>query len=499
MKHLNIVLAAVAAICASACASKSESNPVTIGIVPAPTKLEVVEGKFVSAENASKVTTRINTSLAEEEYTLTIGRRGVEIAGGSETGVFWAIQTLEQIKVQCPADSIPCLKVIDRPAFPYRGSHLDCSRHFFSVDEVKGWIDMMAIHKLNYFHWHLTDDQGWRLEIKKYPLLTEIGSVRAQTKVGHYNDKAQGYDNTPYGGFYTQEEAREIVEYAAERHIQVIPEIEMPGHAVAAVTAYPWLGCSGKQVKVRETWGISDEVFCVSKNEVLDFIKDVIDEVCDIFPCEYFNIGGDECPTTEWEKCPSCQAYMKEHGIDTARGLQYDFTAKVEQYVLSKGRKMLGWQELADGCSDASTTILAWLGAEAGIKAAAKGMHTVMCPSQWCYLDYYQTREREKREPLAIGGYLPLSSVYSFDPLEGIPAEQHHFVRGVQGNVWCEYIPTMSHAQHMALPRLAAIAEIGWSGSEGKTSFDCFKARLTKGLVPVYQARGYNYATYEWE
>lgn len=491
-----LAFAALSSCCSQAPAEGQQAC--TISIVPNPCS-QVETGEFVSGPAASKVRTSVSKRLEPEAYVLTISNKGVKIVGGSDAGVFYGLQTLDQIKGQCEAGVLPCMKVEDAPAFPYRGSHLDCSRHFFTVEEVKDWLDMMAMHKLNYFHWHLTDDQGWRLESKKYPLLTEVGAQRAQTKVGHYGNLKAGYDGNPYGGFYTQEEAREIVAYAAERHIQVIPEIEMPGHSVEVLAAYPEFGCTGGPYKVRETWGISTELMCMAKPETTQFLKDILDEVMEIFPCEYVNIGGDECPTTEWESCDNCHAFMAEHGFQTEREIQYWLVGEMEKYITSKGRKMIGWQEIYEGCTLPETSILSWLGAEAGVQAATKGMHTVMCPYSHCYLDFYQTAENSEREPLAIGGYLPLEIVYSFDPLAGVPEDKYSFVSGLQGNVWTEYIPTMEHAQHMALPRLAAIAEIGWSGNAHKTSYEEFVARMKAAVLPIYDAREYSYARYAFE
>lgn len=501
MKSIKTFIIAFAAVmtavsCQNNC--KEAEQACTIGIVPNPCS-QVEYSQTVSADLLSKVKTSVSGRLETEAYVLTVSKKGVKIVGGSQTGVYWGLQTLEQIKAQVKDGLVPCMKIEDAPAFPYRGSHLDCSRTFFSVDEIKQWIDMIALHKINYFHWHLTDDQGWRLEIKKYPLLTEIGSVRAQTLVGHYGDKPHKFDGKPYGGFYTQEEAREIVEYAAQHHIQVIPEIEMPGHSVEVLTAYPEFGCTGGPYKVREIWGISTELMCMAKPEVMTFLKDVLDEVMDIFPCEYVNIGGDECPTTEWEQCDNCHAFMAEHGFTKEREMQYWLVGEMEKYIASKGRKMIGWQEIYEGCTLPETSILSWLGAEAGVQAATKGMHTVMCPYSHCYLDYYQTEENIKREPLAIGGYLPLETVYSFDPLAGVPEDKYSFVSGIQGNVWCEYIPNFAHAQHMALPRLAAIAELGWSGNAHKTSYEEFRCRMMSALLPIYKEAGYNYAPYAFE
>lgn len=470
-----------------------------VDIVPNPV-YKSESGRFVSGRKASAVEVKTDGRLEEEEYALSISKRGVKICGGSEKAVFWAKQTLEQIRVQSPEGELPCLEIKDKPAFPYRGMLIDCSRHFLSVEDVKACIDMMAMHKLNKLHWHITDDQGWRIEIKKYPELTEKGSVRAQTKVGHFLDKKSGYDGTPYGGYYTQDQVREIVRYASERHIDIIPEIEMPGHSQEVLAVFPDLGCVGEGYKVRETWDISDDPFCIANPRLIPFLKDILDEVCELFPGEYINIGGDEVRTARWKACPKCQAFMKEHGMTDENQLQRYLVGEMEKYLLSKGKKMIGWGEIFEGCTDPSTTVLSWRGTETGIAAAKKGMHSVMCPGRWMYLDYYQTPECIAREPLAIhsGLFTTLSKVYSYNPLDGIPEDKTDFVSGIQGNLWGEYITDLAGLQHMALPRLAAVAEVAWSGEKGKTAFPAFRSRVINALLPLYRQREYNYADYEF-
>lgn len=471
-----------------------------VEIIPNP--VSVVEtGRSVSGKAATRISKKVNPSMAPEEYSLTIGSRGVKIAGGSERALFWALQTLEQIKSQSPEGTLPCLEIKDYPAFAYRGLLIDCSRHFLSIDDIKSVIDLMALHKLNKLHWHLTDDQGWRIEIKKYPELVEKGSVRAQTKIGHYLDSDLGYDGTPYGGYYTQEQVREIVAYASERYVDVIPEIEMPGHSQELLAAFPQFGCRGEGYEVRQTWHISDDPMCVGNPDLIPFLKDILDEVCELFPGEYINIGGDEVITDRWRECPKCQAFMRESGMTQEKQLQQYLVGEMEKFLLSKGKKMIGWGEIFEGCSDPSTTVLSWRGAQTGIKAAGKGLHSVMCPAnEGMYLDYYQTPQRREREPLAIhkDRYSDLEKVYSYNPLEGVPEDKCEYVSGIQGCLWGEYIADLKHLQHMALPRLAAIADTGWSGNGNKTDYTSFKARLVNVLLPIYDARGYNYARYEF-
>ncbi|MBQ0078032.1 MAG: beta-N-acetylhexosaminidase [Bacteroidales bacterium] len=499
MKSKSIIFLSVLSLALASCACGAGTD--NVKIVPNPVN-KVETGRSISGKAADKVSTRICKRLEREEYRLVIGRCGVKIVAGSKAGIVWAEQTLDQIRIQSPEGTLPCLKIEDKPFFEYRGALLDCSRYFFPVEDVKNWIDIMATHKLNKFHWHLTDDQGWRLQLDCFPELTEKGSVRAQTKVGHYFDYDLGYDGTPYGGFYTKDEVREIVAYAAERGIDVIPEIEMPGHSQEVLAVFPQYGCTGGPYEVRQTWSISDDVLCLGKPGTLDFLHTVLDEVCDLFPGEYINIGGDEVHPDTWQACPDCQAFMKEHGMTDVMEIQRWLVGEIEQYLLAKGKKMIGWGEIFAGCTDPSTTVLSWRGTKTGIEAAEKGMHSVMCPGRLgMYLDYYQTPQCRKREPLAIHAnwYTDLAKVYAYNPLEGIPAEKTQFVSGLQANLWTEYIPTLEALRHMALPRLAAAAETAWSGIEGKTEFEDFKARVHDVMLPVYEARGYNYAPYEWE
>ena len=357
-----------------------------------------------------------------------------------------------------------------------------------------GSADIMALHKLNVFHWHLTDDQGWRIEIRKYPKLTEIGSVRSRTLIGRdpggtYDENCK-FDETPYGGYYTQDEIRDVVNYAAERFITVIPEIEFPGHAVGALASYPWLGCTGEQYEVRQTWDIDDRVFCIGKETTFEFIEGVLEEVLELFPSEYIHIGGDECPTVMWKKCPHCKARMKAERLKRPRRLQNYATARVEKFLNAHGRRLIGWDEILEGDVTPTATIMSWRGAEGGIKAAKMGNHAIMAPTTHCYLDYYQTRDTAG-EPLAIGGYLPVEKVYSLDPYEMLTADEQRCILGVQANLWTEYIATWPHAEYMLLPRLSALAEVGWS-LDRKDYGDYL--RRVRRLAKIYDACGYNYA-----
>ncbi len=452
-----------------------------------------------AADHAVNVTR--DETMPAEAYRLFVTPCRIDIVAGGAQGAFYAVQTLRQLlpTAAYEADDVravelPVVTIEDKPCLGYRGMMLDVGRHFFTVDEVKEALDIMALHKLNVFHWHLTDDQGWRIEIRKYPKLTEIGSVRSRTLIGRdpggtYDENCK-FDETPYGGYYTQDEIRDVVNYAAERFITVIPEIEFPGHAVGALASYPWLGCTGEQYEVRQTWDIDDRVFCIGKETTFEFIEGVLEEVLELFPSEYIHIGGDECPTVMWKKCPHCKARMKAERLKRPRRLQNYATARVEKFLNAHGRRLIGWDEILEGDVTPTATIMSWRGAEGGIKAAKMGNHVIMAPTTHCYLDYYQTRDTAG-EPLAIGGYLPVEKVYSLDPYEMLTADEQRCILGVQANLWTEYIATWPHAEYMLLPRLSALAEVGWS-LDRKDYGDYL--RRVRRLAKIYDACGYNYA-----
>lgn len=467
--------------------------------------LEPVFGKGLRAERAGEpvdeaVNIACDGSMPAGAYRLEVKPGRVDIVAGDAAGAFYAVQTLRQlIPVEAydvqnvRAVELPVVTIGDKPCLGYRGMMLDVGRHFFTVDEVKEALDIMAMHKLNVFHWHLTDDQGWRIEIRKYPKLTEVGSVRRRTLIGRdpggeYDENCK-FDETPYGGFYTQDEIRDVVQYAAERFITVIPEIEFPGHAVAALASYPWLGCTGEQYEVRQTWDIDDRVFCIGKETTFEFIEGVLEEVVGLFPSEYIHIGGDECPTVMWEKCPHCKARMKAERMRRPRQLQNYATARVEKFLNAHGRRLIGWDEILEGDVTPTATIMSWRGAKGGIQAAKQGNHAIMAPTTNCYLDYYQTRDTA-REPLAIGGYIPLEKVYELDPYEQLTPDEQGYILGVQANLWTEYIATWPHAEYMLLPRLSALAEVGWS-LDRKDYGDYL--RRVRRLARIYDACGYNY------
>lgn len=460
--------------------------------------LEVLEADIPVAEAVNIVR---DEAMPADAYRLEVAPGRVDIVAGGAQGAFYAVQTLRQLIPVAAYDvtnvravELPVVTIEDKPCLGYRGMMLDVCRHFFTVDEVKEAIDLMAMHKLDVFHWHLTDDQGWRIEIKKYPKLTEVGSVRRRTLIGRdpggeYDENCK-YDETPYGGFYTQDEIRDVVDYAAKRFITVIPEVEFPGHAVGALASYPWLGCTGEQCEVRQTWDIDDRVFCIGKESTFEFIEGVLEEVVALFPSEYIHIGGDECPTVMWEKCPHCKARMKAERLKRPRQLQNYATARVEKFLNAHGRRLIGWDEILEGDVTPTATIMSWRGAKGGIKAAKQGNYVIMAPTTNCYLDYYQTRDTAG-EPLSIGGYLPVEKVYALDPYEQLTPEEQGYILGVQANLWTEYIATWPHAQYMLLPRLSALAEVGWS-LDRKDYGDYL--RRVRRLAKLYDAYGYNYA-----
>ncbi len=432
---------------------------------------------------------------SEEGYVITVTDKGITVAGKTANGVFYGIQTLRKsLPVQKGASefTFPSAIIKDAPRFGYRGCMLDCGRHFFSIDFIKKYIDLLAMHNMNVFHWHLSEDQGWRIEIKKYPRLTEVGSVRSETVLNHNTDV---YDGVPHGGYYTQQQAREIVKYAADRFITVIPEIDMPGHTVAALASYPELGCTGGPYEVRREWGVFDDVLCLGNEKTYQFCQDVLAELMDIFPSKLMNIGGDEAPRRHWQNCPKCQKVMKEQQIPVEK-LQGYFTNRIEKFVNSKGRSIIGWDEILDGDINQSATVMSWRGTEPGIKAAQAGHNVVMSPTSHAYLDYYQSQNRD-REPDLIGGFLPVEQCYSYEPLpDTLSADARKHILGVQANLWTEFIAYPNLAEYQLLPRLAAISEVQWT--DKKKDFPAFKERLTR-FVNFYDLYHYVYAKHLWK
>jgi hexosaminidase len=434
----------------------------------------------------------------EEGYTLDVNKKWVKISGNSYSGTFYGMQTLIQLlpvenyKRQStnPQLTIPLVSIEDYPRFGYRGMHLDVARHFFPVSFVKRYIDYLALHKMNSFHWHLTDDQGWRIEIKKYPGLTNVGGWRDGTIIGRY--PGTGNDNIHYGGFYTQEQVKEVVRYAADRRITVVPEIEMPGHSSAAIAAYPWLSCfpdeetvipshpskgslqkHGK--KVQETWGVFDDIFCAGKDSTFTFLQDVVDEVLPLFPSKLFHVGGDEAPKSNWKRCPQCQARMKALGLKDEHELQSYFIHRMEKYLNSKGKTLIGWDEILEGGLAPNAWVMSWRGEQGGIDAATQGHRVIMTPGEYVYFDHSQTKNEDS---VTIGGYLPLEKVYSYQPIpKELDSTKAGYVEGAQANLWTEYIAYASKAEYMIFPRMTALSEVLWSSKESRNWSD-FEKRL---------------------
>ena len=437
---------------------------------------EVSDIDLAIADKRQKKTTYIVLSVSPkvtnpEGYVLTVSEKGITIEGGSSAGVFYGIQTLRK---SIASRQIPAAVVTDAPRFVWRGMHLDCSRHFFSVTFVKKFIDLLALHNMNRFHWHLTDDQGWRIEIKKWPKLISVGSKRSGTIIGTNSDIDDGI---PYGGYYTQDEAREIVAYAAARHITVIPEIDMPGHMLAALASYPELGCTGGPYQVGHYWGVYKDVLCVSNQRVYQFVEDVLTEIMDIFPSEVIHIGGDETPTDKWLQCPA------------------HFTKKIFDFLTSKGRRALGWDEILDG-SPQNAMIMSWRGTEPGAKAAETGHDVVMTPTTYCYFDYQQVKDTQF-EPSRCGGFIPIEKVYSLNPApDSLSTTAREHILGTQANLWAEYMTNEAMVEYQALPRMSALSEVQWTQPERK-DYEAFKERLTR-LTALFELYHYQYAKHLW-
>ena len=442
--------------------------------------------------------------LKSEGYTFKSDKNGVEITGNAAIGTFYGMQTLIQLLPVEKSKSlaIAAVEVKDEPRFAYRGAMLDVGRHYFPVAFVKKYIDYLALHKMNYFHWHLTEDQGWRIEIKKYPKLTEIGSKRNGSIIGSYPGK--GSDNTPEGGFYTQEEVKDIVKYASDRFVTVIPEIEMPGHSSAAIAAYPELSCfpnektqlpdnmisakskeemaNGRIKIVQETWGVHSDVY-VPSEYTFKFLQDVIDEVVVLFPSKYIHVGGDESPKDAWKRSEFCQQLIKEKGLKDEHGLQSYFIQRMEKYINGKGRTLIGWDEILEGGLAPNAVVMSWRGEEGGIAAAKENHQVIMTPGSHVYLDHSQTKNEKE---VTIGGYLPIETVYNYEPIpKELNEQQSKYVLGAQGNVWTEYMANPAKVEYMIFPRLSALSEVLWSSKENKnwpefqTKIETMKKRYT--------------------
>ena len=540
--------AVILSFVAAAMLSCGKAGETTLSVVPYPNEVEVKSGTFDASgadfryssefdEDAIDIITSFAASLSlvsgkesivsegagdrgfvfihdarlpEEAYNLEIGNRAVKVRASSLRGVNYAVQTMKQM---LPAEiygteaapdkdwKLQCAEINDAPRFGYRGMHMDVSRHFFDMDMVKRYLDIMEVHKLNTLHWHITDDQGWRIEIKKYPKLTEIGSVRKRTVVGHVSGSST-FDETPYGEgcWFSQEQIKEIIAYAAAKGITIIPEIDLPGHMLAALAAYPELGCTGGPYEVWGKWGVADEVLCAGNEETMVFLENVLAEVAELFPSEYIHIGGDECPKVYWEKCPKCQAKIRELGLkddeefQAEHYLQSYVMKRMADFLETKGKKIIGWDEILEGEVAENATIMSWRGTSGGLKAAQMGHDAVMTPNNFFYLDYYQSLDKEN-EPLAIGGYVPVEKCYSYEPYaEGMTDEEKNHILGVQANLWTEYIASDDHLEYMLLPRMAALSEVQWCLPENK-SWERF-VDSADDFCAIYDVMGYNYATH---
>lgn len=459
-------------------------------------KLRIIEGLDVPFIADSETDIRDNifvielvpqkSHLGNEGYELEINPNSMLLQAFRPAGLFYGFQTLLQLLPpeletgeNLPGFNqliLPCVKIVDVPRFPYRGMHLDVGRHFFPVSFIKRYIDLLALHKFNTFHWHLTEDQGWRIEIKQYPKLTEISSFRNETLIGHYRDLPRKFDGHRHGGVYTQQEIRDIVRYALDRFITIIPEIEMPGHSVAALSAYPELSCTGGPFDVSTIWGVKEDVYCAGNEKTFDFLENVLSEVIALFPSEYIHIGGDECPKIRWKNCEKCQARIQEEGLANEDELQSYFIRRIEKFLLSKGRKLIGWDEILTGGLAPEASVMSWRGMSGGIEAARQGHDVIMTPVSFCYFDYYQANP--DTEPLAIGGLTTLKKVYSFEPVPPVLSEQEAIhIKGAQGNVWTEYIKTPEYAEYMSTPRMTALSEVVWSPKKTR-DWQNFRARL---------------------
>lgn len=457
------------------------SGKISTGIlrdfVKTMTGLSLQPGKSTGKNN---IVLKVDSSAVpqKEAYRLLVKPDGISITGHDEAGVFYGfmsmLQSLQQ--QQNGTFNLPASTLNDQPRFAYRGFMLDVCRHFFPVKTLKKWLDVLAFYKINTFHWHLTDDQGWRIEIKKYPQLQSVSAYRDETLIGHKKELPHRFDGKKYGGFYTQDEIKELVKYAGERHIEVIPEIEMPGHALAALAAYPQLGCTGGPYKTAAFWGVFDDVYCAGNDETFQFLQDVMDEVVPLFPSKYIHIGGDECPKTRWKVCPKCQKRMADEHLKDEHELQTYFIGRMEKYLNKKGKSIIGWDEILEGGLTPNSTIMSWRGESGGIAAAKQKHEVIMTPDQFVYLDYYQSLN--PAEPLAAGGYLPLNKIYGYEPLpDSLSSAEKKYVKGVQANAWSEYFTSEKQAEYMLFPRLLALAETGWSAAERK-NYPNFLERL---------------------
>ena len=448
-----------------------------------------------------------DASMKAEAYKIEITNQAIKVTASDHNGFLYSIYTLRQMlpvelwagKTAAAVNwSVPCCTIQDSPRFPYRGIMLDCARHFYNVEQVKRFLDLAAMYKINRFHWHLTEDQGWRVEIKKYPELIETGAFRAGTQ--RTTDRSK-HDGKRYGGYYTQEQIKDIVAYAGKLGITVIPEVDLPGHMLAAMASYPWLGCTGGPYQVWTRWGVSDQVLCVGKEKTFDFLFSVLDEMCELFPGEYFHIGGDECPKKEWEKCPFCQAKIAELGLKDGDGftkeqrLQNYVTKRVQDFLATKGKRIIGWDEILEGDLEKGATVMSWRGTKGGIQASRAGFDVIMSPTNYCYLDY---KQGVREDDLAIGAGYPKRSdydaknLYSYEPTEGFEPGTDKHILGVQGNVWTEWICNDTQLYYMVIPRLQALSEVQWTSQENR-NYERFEKKMTNRHFKIMEILGLNY------
>ena len=480
-------------------------------IIPMPQKITIdKKGRTLNVDAATAIVDKLNADIINPEgWRITVDKKGITVEGSTEAGIFYGHQALRQILVplsspeegidapksnEAPSGavgvaSLPYATIESTPRFAYRGMHLDICRHFFPKEVVKQYIDMLALHGMNTLHWHLSDDQGWRIEIKKWPKLTEIGAWRQRTVIGRNMGL---YDHTVHGGFYTQDDIREVVDYAAKRHITIIPEIDMPGHMVAAVTAYPELGCTGGPYEVWPDWGVSDDILCGGNPKVYQFLTDIIDELTELFPSTIIHLGGDEAPKVRWKACPRCQQKIRELGLKNEDQLQGYMVREMEKVLAAKGRRIMGWDEIMY-CDVPSTAIIMnwrdWKGVD---DPAKRGFDVVRTPNSTLYFDFYQIPSSDWTNTTLIGGYSPLEKVYNYDPTpETLTDEERAHVIGVQANLWTEYIAYPELIEYQVLPRMAALAEVQWADA-GQKDYDAFLRRLPR-LLSIYDQQGWQY------
>ena len=445
--------------------------------IKVPAGVDLQMGEMGTRKNAIQLELTGNNELGKEGYELVVDKKKIFIRANGPNGLFYGIQTLMQLlpagifssqKVYNTDWEVPCCRIVDKPRFEWRGMHLDVSRHFFPIEFIKRYIDLIAMHKMNVFHWHLTDDNGWRIEIKKYPLLTEVAAWRVDREKMEWREATppEPGEKATYGGFYTQDEIKEVVRYAAARYVTVIPEIEMPGHTSEVFAAYPELSCRGEKLYVQPgSYWPNDDIFCAGKEETFEFIENVLLEVMELFPSQYIHIGGDEASKTRWKECNLCQQRIKKENLAGEEELQSYFIRRVEKFLNYHSKKLIGWDEILEGGLAPEATVMSWRGFNGGKEAAEQGHDVVMCPTSYCYFDYYQANP--DFEPEAIGGFLPLKKVYSFEPVpEDLSADKVKHILGAQGNVWTEFIATPEHAEYMSVPRMTALAEVVWTPAE---------------------------------